>query len=100
MWDGRNESEECFCGAARLLPGGSCFAGREGNLRTPCIVRWPGRIPQGRVSDEIMHVTDWCTTTQHAAGLREASDRVIDGVSQLDGLTGDKRSSARDEYIY
>ena len=46
---------------------GSCFAGGEGNLRTPCIVRWPGRIPAGQVSDDIMHVTDWFTTLLHAA---------------------------------
>jgi arylsulfatase A-like enzyme len=37
---------------------GSYFAGGEGNLRTPCIVRWPGRVAPGRVGNEIMHVTD------------------------------------------
>jgi arylsulfatase A-like enzyme len=47
---------------------GSYFAGGEGNLRTPCIVRWPGRIRAGRVSDDIMHVTDWFTTLLRAAG--------------------------------
>jgi arylsulfatase len=41
---------------------GSYFAGGEGNLRTPCIVRWPRHVPAGRVSNEIMHVTDWFST--------------------------------------
>jgi arylsulfatase len=79
---------------------GSYFAGGEGNLRTPCIVRWPGHIPPGRSSDDIMHVTDWFTTILNAAGLREPADRVIDGVDQLGWLTGQAGASAREGYIY
>jgi arylsulfatase A-like enzyme len=79
---------------------GSYFAGGEGNLRTPCIVRWPGSVPEGRVSDDIMHVTDWFTTLLHAAGLREPSDRAIDGVDQLNWLAGREATSARDGYIF
>jgi arylsulfatase len=79
---------------------GSYFAGGEGNLRTPCIVRWPGHVPAGRNSDDIMHVTDWFTTMLHAAGLQAPTDRVIDGVNQLDWLTGKTATSGRDAYIY
>jgi arylsulfatase len=79
---------------------GSYFAGGEGNLRTPCIVRWPGRVPGGRVSNEIMHVTDWFTTILRAAGLSEPEDREIDGVNQLDWLTGQQESPARDGYVF
>jgi arylsulfatase len=79
---------------------GSYFAGGEGNLRTPCIVRWPGHVPAGWTSDEIMHVTDWFTTILHAAGLSAPSDRVIDGVNQLDWLSGATEESAREGYIY
>jgi arylsulfatase A-like enzyme len=79
---------------------GSYFAGGEGNLRTPCLVRWPGRVPPGRASDEIMHVTDWFTTIMHAAGSSEPGDRVIDGVDQLDWLTGKSETSSREGYIY
>jgi arylsulfatase A-like enzyme len=67
---------------------GSYFAGGEGNLRTPCIVRWPGRIPGGQVSDDIMHVTDWFTTLPHAGGTRQPDDRVTDGIDQLPWLAG------------
>jgi arylsulfatase len=79
---------------------GSYFAGGEGNLRTPCIARWPGRVREEVVSDEIMHVTDWFTTILHAAGVDEPADRVIDGVDQLDWFAGKQESSARDGYVY
>jgi arylsulfatase A-like enzyme len=73
---------------------GSYFAGGEGDLRTPCMVRWPGHIEPGQTSNEIMHVTDWFTTLLSAAGLSPPRDRVIDGVDQLDWLTGRQDSSA------
>ena len=79
---------------------GSLFAGGEGNLRTPCIVRWPGHTRTGEVSDEIMHVTDWFTTLLRAAGSEPPDDRVIDGVDQLDWITGAADSSQREGYIY
>ena len=37
---------------------GSYFTGMEGSLRTPCLIRWPGHVAPGRVSNEIVHVTD------------------------------------------
>ena len=79
---------------------GSYFAGGEGNLRTPCIVRWPDYIPGGRVSDKIMHVTDRFTTLLHAAGVPEPTDRVINGVNQLAWLSGERSSSLREGYLY
>ena len=78
---------------------GSYFAGGEGNLRTPCIVRWPGRIPPGRSA------TTSCTspTGSPPCGRRRGqlpADRIIDGVNQLDWLTGPPRSSQREGYLY
>jgi hypothetical protein len=46
-----------------------------------------------------MHVTDWFTTLLRAAGMRPPTDPVIDGVDQLDWLTGRQESSARDGLI-
>jgi arylsulfatase A-like enzyme len=63
-------------------------------------VRWPGQVTAGGVSDEIMHVTDSFTTILHAAELSEPTDRVIDGVNQLEWLTGREPASRRDGYIY
>jgi arylsulfatase len=79
---------------------GSYFAGGEGNLRTPCIVRWPGHVPAGKVSDDIMHITDWFTTILHVAGLSEPDDRIIDGINQLEWLTGSRESSAREGFLF
>ena len=79
---------------------GSYFAGGEGNLRTPCLARWPGHIPPGSESDEIMHVVDWFTTILGAAGLEPPTDRMIDWVDQLDWLTGQASSSQREGYLY
>jgi arylsulfatase len=47
-----------------------------------------------------MHVTDWFTTLLSAAGLDPPDDRVIDGLDQLDWLTGAADVSHRDGYIY
>ena len=81
---------------------GSYFAGGEGNLRTPCIVRWPGAVPAGRASDEIVHVTDWFTTLLTMAGCAELipTDRNIDGLDQTAFVTGRSDDSAREGYLY
>jgi arylsulfatase len=42
----------------------------EGSLRVPFIVRWPGRVPAGRVSNEIVHEVDTFTTLATIAGAR------------------------------
>ncbi len=101
MFAGDNGPEEVLL--RRGTPGyweGSYFAGGEGNLRTPCIARWPQHLPPGRVSDDIMHVTDWFTTLLTAAGVDAPTDRVIDGVNQLSRLTEQQESSCREGYLY
>jgi arylsulfatase len=79
---------------------GSYFSGSEGNLRTPCIVRWPNHVLAAQVSNDIMHVTDWLPTFVNAAGGQVPADRMIDGFNQLPWLVGDQPSSARDGYLY
>jgi arylsulfatase A-like enzyme len=81
---------------------GSYFAGGEGNLRTPCIVRWPGTVPSGRASDEVVHITDWYPTLLRAGGAAERipTDRNIDGIDQTAFLTADTEHSGRDGYLY
>ncbi|MBN9601682.1 MAG: arylsulfatase [Afipia felis] len=79
---------------------GSYFTGMEGSLRTPCIVRYPGRVPAGKQSNEIVHITDMFTTLLQWAGATVPSDRVIDGVDQRDFLEGKREASARDGFPY
>jgi len=51
----------------------------EGGLRVPCIVRWPGRVPAGRVCDAMIASIDVLPTFAHLAGARVPDDRTIDG---------------------
>ena len=72
----------------------------EGGIRTPCIIRWPGRIPAGRVSNEIVHEVDLFPTFAAAAGATMPSDRAIDGVNQLPFLEGKQPKSNRESVLF
>jgi len=72
----------------------------EGGIRTPFMIRWPGRIPAGRVSNEIVHGTDLFPTLAGAVGVPIPTDRAIDGVSQLAFFEGAQAASNRDSFIY
>ena len=51
----------------------------EGGQRVPGIVRWPARIPAGRVSDEVVTAMDLAPTLAVLSGGQMPTDRVIDG---------------------
>ncbi len=51
----------------------------EGGMRVPCIMRLPGRIPAGRVSDALSSTLDVLPTLAKLAGGAAPSDRIIDG---------------------
>jgi arylsulfatase A-like enzyme len=48
-------------------------------MREPCIMRWPGRIPSGKVCGELCGTIDLLPTFARLAGAQVPSDRVIDG---------------------
>jgi arylsulfatase len=79
---------------------GSYFTGMEGSLRTPCIVRYPGRVPPGRQSNDVVHITDMFTTLLRWTGAEVPTDRVIDGIDQREFLEGKSDHSARDGFPY
>ena len=64
----------------------------EGGYRVPCIVRWPGRLPAGRVCDELAVTMDLFATALAAAGVAPPADRVIDGQDLLPVLAGKAHS--------
>ena len=73
----------------------------EGGIRTPCIIRWPARIPAGQVSDEIVHQVDIFPTLAAAVGADIVpTDRAIDGVDQLPFLEGRQPKSNRETIIF
>lgn len=85
----------------------------EGGFRAPCIVRWPGHVPAGKVENGLMSGLDWFPTFAAAAGnpniaeelkkgkqLGDQTYRVhLDGYNQLDFISG-KKPSNRNEIIY
>jgi len=72
----------------------------EGGIRTPCLVRWPGRIPAGRSTNEIVHEIDIFPTLGAAVGADIVpKDRAFDGVNQLPLLEG-KGKSARQSVLF
>ena len=75
---------------------GGLFTALEGSNRTPCLVRWPGRVPAGRVSNEIVHQVDFFTTLVKAGGGAIPDDRQIDGMDMTGFLLGDAEESGRD----
>jgi len=78
---------------------GNYFTAWEGSLRAPFLMRWPGKISEGKVSNEIVHVVDLLPTLANVAGFDVPNDRIIDGVDQLDFLTGKKENSNREGFI-
>lgn len=60
----------------------------EGGIRVPLIVRWPGRIPAGRVSPAPVISVDFLPTLLEFTGRPLPADRVVDGVSLAGHLMG------------
>jgi arylsulfatase A-like enzyme len=86
----------------------------EGAFRVPCLIRWPGRIQSGSVSNETISALDWLPTLMAAAGDPDITDKVLkgyqagsktfkvhlDGYNQLPYLTGQQERGARKEFVY
>ncbi|BDU24272.1 arylsulfatase [Flavobacterium sp. GSB-24] len=86
----------------------------EGAFRVPCIVRWPGHIKAGTVTNEIMSHNDWIPTFASIAGEPDIINKLLKGYSangktykvHLDGfdqskfLEGKTPKSARDKFFY
>ena len=70
----------------------------EGGLRIPAIVRWPGRIAAGSVSDQVMATIDWLPTLLAAAGASPDAAYPSDGESLGPVTTGGAVSHPRKLY--
>ncbi|SMF39342.1 arylsulfatase [Alteromonadaceae bacterium Bs31] len=87
----------------------------EGGWRVPSMVRWPGKVEAGVVSNEIMHHMDWLPTYLAAAGAGDIKDRLkkgkvrsigrkykvhLDGYNFLPHITGKEEEGPRKEIFY
>ncbi len=60
----------------------------DGGLRTPCIMRWPGHVPAGRVCRQMLSSMDLFPSLIHWAGGEVPKDRIIDGRDARALITG------------
>ena len=86
----------------------------EGAFRVPCVIRWPGRIAAGSVSNEIVSALDWLPTLMAAVGDSEITEKLLkghtagartfkvrlDGYNQLPYLMGQQDRGARKAFFY
>jgi arylsulfatase len=87
----------------------------EGGMRAPAVIRWPGHIKPGTVFNDIFSSLDWVPTFVEIAGgpkgdgLKKEIEQgaypgivktTLDGVNQIDYLTGKSDKSARDSFLY
>ncbi|MHC4665519.1 MAG: arylsulfatase [Planctomycetota bacterium] len=86
----------------------------EGGWRVPAMVRWPGKIKPGSVSNEIMHHMDWLPTLLAAAGDANIKTKLLkghqaigrnyrvhlDGYNFLPHLMGREAKGPRNEIFY
>jgi arylsulfatase A-like enzyme len=86
----------------------------EGAFRVPAVIRWPGHIKAGSVSNELFSGLDWFPTLVAAAGDTDIKERLLkgaslggktfkvhlDGFNQLPYLTGQQAHGNRDEFYY
>jgi arylsulfatase len=78
---------------------GTLFTGFEGSLRVPFAIRWPGKIPAGTSSDEIVHEMDLFPTLAKIAGGKVPDDRIIDGIEVSNFFLGKNKKSGRESVI-
>lgn len=85
----------------------------EGGFRVPAIIRWPGKVPAGKVENGIFSGLDWFPTLVAAAGNPDVTSELLkgktigdrtfkvhlDGYNQMDVITG-KGPSKRHEIFY
>jgi arylsulfatase A-like enzyme len=86
----------------------------EGAFRVPCMIRWPGKIKPGSVSNEIVSGHDWLPTFLAVAGEPDVQEKLLkgheaagktfkvhlDGFNQLPYLTGEVDKSPRRGFFY
>lgn len=71
----------------------------DGGFRVPFIVRWPGKIPAGKVSDELICSTDVMATCAAVLGVELPDHAAVDSLNLLPLWRGQSEKSDRDSVI-
>ena len=86
----------------------------EGGFRVPMMVKWPGKIEPGQVSNEIISMEDWMPTLLAVAGEPDIKNKLLkahkadgkkfnvhlDGYNMLPYFTGQEKAGPRKEMFY
>jgi arylsulfatase len=74
----------------------------EGSMRVPVIVRWPGKVPSGVVTEQMLAAVDWLPTLAGMVGASNLvpKDRPIDGVNASAFMLGKSNTTGRDSYMF
>ena len=75
------------------------FSPYEGSLRVPFIIRYPGKVPARKVSNELVHLVDLFPTLAKWTGGEIPQDRTMDGVDQTNFFMGKSKESARESIM-
>ena len=68
---------------------------REGGVRVPCLMRWPGMLAAGTTTDQVSLTMDLLPTFLAAAGAKPPAGRTFDGVDLLPVLRGQREPFPR-----
>lgn len=79
---------------------GAGYSTMEGGMRVPCVVHWPGTIPEGLSSNELCTMMDWLPTFAFLARAKTPRDRIIDGKNIWPLLSGDKSAKSPHDFFY
>ena len=74
----------------------------EGSMRVPAMIRWPGKVPSGVVTEQMLAAVDWLPTLAGMAGASHLvpKDRPIDGVDASAFMLGKNEATGRDSYMF
>jgi arylsulfatase A-like enzyme len=67
----------------------------EGGIRVPCLMRWPAKLPRGKVTSQVGITMDLSATFAALAGAKPSADRPFDGINLLPILTGEQPVQTR-----
>jgi arylsulfatase A len=67
----------------------------EGGIRVPCLMRWPGKLPKGKVTSQMAITMDLHATFLAAAGITTPAPKPLDGINLLPLLTDDAKPIER-----
>jgi len=74
----------------------------EGSMRVPAMIRWPGEIPAGIVTEQKFAAVDWLPTLAGIVGESKLvpTDRPIDGVDASAFMLGKSDTTGRESYTF